>query len=164
MSARESKARPGFGSGTGSETTAFPEADYQAVERPVTPPDVWREKWASRRRSETVERFEAIALAWPATTRERRRTFENWEGHAMRALRHGRSGFALVIGLRKVLPTDGQITATNAELASAAGFCSVKTVNREIKLLKRLGLLAVATRGRRRVIRLSVPADGFGGI
>jgi hypothetical protein len=164
MSARKYKARHRVGSGTGSETGDFPVADYQTVERDATPAGLWREEWASRRRSDTVERFEAVALAWPATTRERRKTFEHWEGIAMRALRHGRSGFALIIGLRKVLPTDGQITATNAELACAAGFCSIKTVDREIKLLKRLGLLAVATRGRRRVIRLSVPADGLGGV
>ena len=121
---------------------------------------------AIERRGRSLRR--PVALAWPSTLSERERTFERWEGPAMRCLRGGNSDFAALIALRKLLTSDGLVTATNRELACAAG-CSAKTLENDLARLRASGLI-VSTflslkgfSGRRRVIRLSLPASDESG-
>lgn len=119
-------------------------------------------------RQQTTRRSKPVELAWPSTPSERERTFERWESLAMRCLRDGNSDFAALIALRKLLTSDGLVTATNRELACAAG-CSAKTLENDLTRLRASGLI-VSTflslkgfSGRRRVIRLSLPASDESG-
>ncbi len=124
---------------------------------------------AIRSREPITRRGKPVALAWPPSQAEREQVFGRWQGAAMQCLRAGNSDFAVVIGLRKLLRSDGMITATNAELSRGAG-CSSKTLEIDLARLRASGLIISAFHslkgfsGRRRVIRLSLPAsDGTGG-
>jgi hypothetical protein len=124
---------------------------------------------AIRRREPTTRRSKPVELAWPSTPSERERTFERWESLAMRCLRNGKSDFALIISVRKLLKPDGSLTASNRELSCAAG-CSAKTLEIDLARLRASGLIISAFHslkgfsGRRRVIRLSLPtSDEAGG-
>lgn len=181
------KTRPLVESGTGFATSVLRRSDHYDTSGVDANPDIdatlpkptaiivqtqtdelWNRPWTTRRRWQTVDPSEGVPVAWPATADQQRRTFENWETAAISILRGGRSGFGMVIALRKVILSDGTVRATNVDLARASGWCCTKTAARELRLLRILGLITVETGwfgglpGRRRIIRLSLPTDRQG--
>ena len=117
---------------------------------------------ASQPRRRLSDRGNAVAMVWPSTPSAREQAFERWQGAAMRCLRAADSDFAVIISFRKLLRPDGRITASNSELAVAAG-CSAKTLEFDLGRLKAASLIISSFHsvkgfaGRRRVIRLSLP-------
>jgi hypothetical protein len=115
------------------------------------------------------------AIRYPDRWREsisgREEQFKEWRYIAMQVLQRNGGPFRVIAILDAVfLWEDCHILATNERLASEAGHCGTKTVQRDLSALEALGLIdrdiwwvdhgEKKVRGRR--IRLSIPADVSG--
>ncbi|MBX5034237.1 hypothetical protein [Rhizobium lentis] len=104
---------------------------------------------------------------WPTERKAQYRAFDDWHDVAMQIVHRAGAGFRLMAVYKKVMRwNEGCIWNSDAELALEAGRCSWKTISREIRLHRALGIIAIelgwrvvhGKRWRTRTIRLAVPA------
>lgn len=105
---------------------------------------------------------------WAPTLVDRWQQFKDWRYLAMQVLRKNKGPFGVMVVLEEFFDmTAGHCLATNEELAGETGRCAVKTIDREIQAMRRLGLILTEPywiqRGGKKVkgrrIRLAIPAD-----
>lgn len=112
----------------------------------------------------------ARTLGWPTTPKERFDLFDTWHCVAMQYARLNRVGLHfLAVAKIVMLWKRGTIAVSDKHLAQIAGGCSDKTIEREIGMLAKLGL--ITRKGgacrhsdgirtiRTRSIRLAFPAE-----
>lgn len=118
------------------------------------------------------ERLEAPAIRYPhkwgETFAERGSQFLDWRDIAMQVVQRNGGSFRLIAIFDSVFDyVAGECLATDEKIARAAGRCTVKTISRELKALRQMGLIKAEptwiekggkkVKGRR--ITLMIPVD-----
>jgi hypothetical protein len=105
---------------------------------PVPAMDLERIRTGTRK---VFEKSESFPLKWPQDKKGRYDLFDAWHDVAMQIIHREKIGFRMMAVSKKVIRWSlGAITDSNAELASRAGYCSEKTISREIQAYADLGL------------------------
>lgn len=105
---------------------------------------------------------------WMRTVDERRGQVNEWRYIAMQVITRNGGGFRIMAIIDAVFDMSScQIISTDEEMAIEAGGCSVKTISRDIRAMKDMGLIIAEetwiekngkmVKGRK--IRLSIPSD-----
>ncbi|MDI6025630.1 hypothetical protein QBK99_05355 [Corticibacterium sp. UT-5YL-CI-8] len=107
-----------------------PTATPEAVFAPGDEPNPFDWQTQERRKFELVKAFR---LRWPPSAKERFDLFDTWHDVAMQIVQRERRTFRMMAVAKKVINWQkGVITCSNADLAARAGFCSEKTISREV--------------------------------
>lgn len=121
--------------------------------------------WDGKRRE--IAPRSADPLLWPTTSKARFELFDTWHDVAMQLVHREKGSFRLLAVTKKVIHwKTGTITMSNAGLAERAGFCSDKTITRDVEQGAKLGIFVVSMGWRKegtqvvrtRIIRLALPA------
>lgn len=95
--------------------------------------------WTGKRRE--IEATPCLPLRWPTKSKARYDLFDAWHDVAMQILRDAKVGLHVAAAAKKVTQWSiGAITDGNGDLAARAGYCSEKTISREVNAYVRLGL------------------------
>ncbi|HWD13225.1 MAG TPA: hypothetical protein VG519_07715 [Pseudochrobactrum sp.] len=94
--------------------------------------------------------FKCVKLLWPEEMKQRYDLFDAWHDVAMQIVHREKAGFRIMAISKKVVRwASGSIRASNEVMAERAGFCSTKTISREIQAYSTLGLLISKTEWKR---------------
>ncbi|WP_041594769.1 hypothetical protein [Brucella microti] len=105
----------------------------------VTPASNGRDLSGERRQ---FHKTKSVKLLWPEGSANRFQLFDAWHDVAMQILHRQKAGLRVIAISKKVIRwSNGSIVGSNEELAIRAGYCSPKTISREIQSYVALGLL-----------------------
>lgn len=91
-----------------------------------------------------------VKLLWPEGSKQRFDLFDAWHDVAMQIIHRQKAGLRLIAISKKVLRwSSGSIRISNEEMAERAGYCSAKTMSREVQAYTALGLLIAKTEWKR---------------
>jgi hypothetical protein len=103
---------------------------------------------------------------WPANQADRIERFRDWRYTAMQVLHRNGGPFRLMGVYDEAMSWDnGEIWASDEDIAVLAGHCGPKTISREVAAMRRLGLIIVelgwrdrfGKMVRTRKIRMAIP-------
>jgi hypothetical protein len=110
-----------------------------------------------------------LPLRWPKVMKSRKEAFEAWHAVAMQVCNDADVSFRLMAVVRHFVHWNtGTFWATNATIARHAGYCSERTIKRDMVTYSALGIFNVEHGWRRgaggkivrsRLVRLSIPTD-----
>ncbi|WP_265975777.1 hypothetical protein [Brucella intermedia] len=100
-----------------------------------------------RREFKTVK---GVKLRWPEGAKQRFDLFDAWHDVAMQIIHREKAGLRLMAISKKVVRwATGSIRISNEEMAERAGYCSPKTMSREVQIYTSLGLFVPKTEWKR---------------
>ena len=92
----------------------------------------------------------SVKLQWPEGSKQRFDLFDAWHDVAMQIIHREKAGLRIMAISKKVVRwASGSIRISNEEMAERAGYCSAKTMSREVQAYVALGLLKVKTEWKR---------------
>lgn len=84
----------------------------------------------------------SVRLRWPEGSKLRYDMFDAWHDIAMQIIHREKAGLRIMAISKKVVQwSTGSIRISNEEMAERAGYCSPKTMSREVQVYTALGLL-----------------------
>lgn len=131
-------------------------------------PENFQSELSGKHRTRESVRAIRYPNKWGETFPEREAQFADWFDIAMQVIGREKGSFRVIAIFDQVFDwVDGACFETNETIARKAGRCTVKTVSRELKSLRDMGLIATQpmwiekegklVKGRR--IMLTVPYD-----